>query len=128
MLCTRDLYGSDLNENRSKMDPLPCVRSLRLEDLRRGVSFPVGVAAWIYMLNYSLWRAGLIKSKSRCTVLLIFALQVYANLLRWHTFEELLVASCVSYTRNAPWLARGCWTVIEFRAHLTLLSLVPHSL
>ena len=28
VLCTRDLYGSDLNENRSKMDPLPCVRSL----------------------------------------------------------------------------------------------------
>ena len=28
MLCTRDLYGSDLNENRSKMDPLPCARSL----------------------------------------------------------------------------------------------------
>ena len=30
MLCTRDLYGSDLNENRSKMDPLPCVRSLTI--------------------------------------------------------------------------------------------------
>ena len=28
VMCTRDLYGSDLNENRSKSDPLPCVRSL----------------------------------------------------------------------------------------------------
>ena len=30
VLCTRDLYGSELNENRSTMDPLPCVRSLTL--------------------------------------------------------------------------------------------------
>ena len=34
VLCTRDQYGSGLNENRSKMDLLPCVRSLNLTQER----------------------------------------------------------------------------------------------
>ena len=44
-----------------------------------------------YNLNYNLWHTGMIKSKSPCTVLLIFALQVYANLQLRRTPEMLLV-------------------------------------
>ena len=41
-------------------------------------------------LVYILWCTGVIKCKSQRTVLLIFAPQVYANLQRWRTPEELL--------------------------------------
>ena len=48
------------------------------------------LSAWRsgYNLSCTLWRTGKIKCKSRRTVLLIFATQVYANLQRWRTPEE----------------------------------------
>ena len=43
-----------------------------------------------YSLNYALWRIGVIKCKSKCTVLLIFQSQMYTNLRRWRIHDELL--------------------------------------
>ena len=50
------------------------------------------LSAWRrgYSLSYILWRAGVKECRSRRTVLLIFALQVYANLQPWRTPEDLL--------------------------------------
>ena len=50
------------------------------------------LSAWRhkYSLNYARWRTGVLICKSRCTSLLIFARQVYANLKHWRTPAELL--------------------------------------
>ena len=59
--------------------------AVRPEDLLRKGSFLDGVS-----LNYTLWCTGVTRCKSRHTVLLIFAPQMYANLQPWLTREELL--------------------------------------
>ena len=69
--------------------PQGALHTLRLAVLWHGVSFHIGVEVW-YNLDYTLWRTDVIKCKFRCTALLIFTPQVYANLQSWCTPEELL--------------------------------------
>ena len=75
--------------------------ALRPVDLRRGVSFPVGVAAWI--LPKVFWRTAVIESKYQCAVLLISAPQGTPMLNVGVHLRSYCRTSGVSFKRNAPW-------------------------
>ena len=57
MTSTRDLYGSDLNENRSRMDPLLCARSLNIVTKATDMdclSFVALSCGWLKVKNLTL--------------------------------------------------------------------------
>ena len=103
----RDKYGSHFKNNYKNQGTF---HALRPVDLRRGVSFSVGVAAWIQPKQYPLayWR-----NRMQISTLgsRIFVPQVYASLQLWRTTEELLAylrrefymeCTLMSFTWNAP--------------------------
>ena len=67
------------------------VHSMHLGPIISGVELDF-LSAWRRRdsLSYTLWRTGVKECRSRRTVLLIFALQVYANLQPWRSPEDLL--------------------------------------